>query len=263
MLTGNSDEAWREYGRTEPYYGVLSDERFRQHRLTPESLDEFFRSGELYVQFILKTIQHHFEPRFAPKRVLEFGCGVGRLAIPLARAGEAVVAVDISEDMIKEATRNCASRGISNIEFVRSDDRLSAVHGRFDLAVSYLVFQHLASRRAERISKMIVERLEAGGIGCLHFNYAGPGSRPRRLFHHLRKVVPLLNNFANLAEARDFFTPMMQMNRSNLNRLLALLQDAGCGEVLAHFTDHGGERGVMLFFQKTGEAALEFPNGAY
>ena len=252
MFTGESDKAWKAYGRTEPYYGVLSDERFRKKHLTPRALEEFFRSGEQDLDFFLATIRRHFDPQFTPKRALDFGCGVGRLTIPLARISSEVVAADVSTEMIAEAKRNCERRSISNVEFVQSDDRLSAVTGKFDFILSYIVFQHIPSRRSERILRAILDRLADGGFGCLHFNYTGPGSWARRVFHHARKIVPLLNNFANLMERKPFFAPMMQMNRANLNRVFCRLQKCGCENVIVRFTNHGNELGLILFFKIPG-----------
>jgi 2-polyprenyl-3-methyl-5-hydroxy-6-metoxy-1,4-benzoquinol methylase len=41
-----------------------------------------------------------FGDDFAPRRVLDFGCGVGRVTLPLARRVDAVVAIDIADSML-------------------------------------------------------------------------------------------------------------------------------------------------------------------
>jgi len=49
-LTGrDSDAAWRSLGRNDPFFGVLSDERYHKSRLTDEARDEFFETGVRHV----------------------------------------------------------------------------------------------------------------------------------------------------------------------------------------------------------------------
>src|SRR5262245_54794074 len=57
--------------------------------------------------------------------VLELGCGTGRVAIPLARAGVDLVGVDRSAPMLARAVKRAralAKRG-ANVSFVRGDIR--------------------------------------------------------------------------------------------------------------------------------------------
>lgn len=46
-----------------------------------------------------------FVRRFSPSRVLDAGCGTGRVAIELARQGISVVGVDVDEAMLETARR--------------------------------------------------------------------------------------------------------------------------------------------------------------
>ena len=66
------------------------------------------------------------------KTVCDCGCGVGSLAIPLARMGAIISASDISSAMVDEAARRAAELGIgnSNAMFYASD--LESVSGRYD-----------------------------------------------------------------------------------------------------------------------------------
>lgn len=50
-----------------------------------------------------------FVMRFAPSRVLDAGCGTGRVATELARRGVQVVGVDCNRSMLKEAERRSPS----------------------------------------------------------------------------------------------------------------------------------------------------------
>jgi cyclopropane fatty-acyl-phospholipid synthase-like methyltransferase len=75
-------------------------------------------------------------------RVLEIGCGMGRLVKPLSGRVARVVGVDLSEEMIRRARDYCA--GLGNVELHRTDGRLDSLpEASFDFVFSHIVFQHV------------------------------------------------------------------------------------------------------------------------
>ena len=46
-------------------------------------------------------------------RVLDVGCGYGRIAVPLARAGFDVTGLDIAPNLVRAARREAARRGVA------------------------------------------------------------------------------------------------------------------------------------------------------
>lgn len=68
-------------------------------------------------------------------RVLDLGCGPGRVAIPLSRFGAEVVAVDPNERMLEQGHLLALERSAGNISWMRgrAEDLLSEL-GRFRLA---------------------------------------------------------------------------------------------------------------------------------
>jgi SAM-dependent methyltransferase len=228
----------------------LTDERFRRENLNDEALKEFFESGEKYIDLILDLMHAHLDPAFQPKRALDFGCGVGRLLMPLARICDSVTGVDVSHHMLQEARRNCEVRGIDNVELVGSDDSLSTVSGTFDLIHSYIVFQHIPTERGERLMRNLIHRLQENGIGVLHFTYHWNASRISKFLYRLRRSSKLFHTLMNIREGSSVNNPLMQMNEYNINNLLLILQEAGCHHSYVRFTDHSECLGVVLFFQK-------------
>src|SRR5579859_2751915 len=101
-LRADAYTTWKWYGENDPYYGVLSHPRFRNS----ETRSEFFATGEKYVQSLLSMIRQHLDGGFAFEKVLDFGCGVGRILIPLSKMSSSAVGVDISPGMRKEALKN-------------------------------------------------------------------------------------------------------------------------------------------------------------
>jgi SAM-dependent methyltransferase len=58
---------------------------------------------------------------YSPRRVLDAGCGTGRVALELARRGIDVVGVDIDDSMLRVAHRLAAALDGSAPRFVRAD----------------------------------------------------------------------------------------------------------------------------------------------
>jgi SAM-dependent methyltransferase len=67
---------------------------------------------------------------FAPRSVLDAGCGTGRVAIELARHGIDVVGVDVDASMIAEARRRAPE-----LSWVEADLTTLALERRFDVVV--------------------------------------------------------------------------------------------------------------------------------
>jgi 2-polyprenyl-3-methyl-5-hydroxy-6-metoxy-1,4-benzoquinol methylase len=70
------------------------------------------------------------------KRILEVGCGDGRLTREIAPLASSVVAIEPDPAKIAVARRLAASEGISNVSFrVKSAERLRPNAGPFEVAI--------------------------------------------------------------------------------------------------------------------------------
>lgn len=253
MLDGDTDRNWEEFGRQDPYYGVITHEKYRQVNLTEANKREFFASGETHMATVLHRVRQHLDADFVVKKALYFGCGVGRLLIPLARIAEEVTGVDVSDAMLEESRKNCAAQSVRNVRLLKSDDALSLLGGTYDFIHSFIVFQHIPVQRGERIFARLLTLLEPGGVAVLHFKY-GQDFEYRKLPMFLNKYVPGGRKLLNLSRGRKLSAPRMQMNAYDLNALCALLQQAGITNFFATFENHGGNWGVVLYFQKSAGA---------
>jgi len=247
----NSDQDWERFAKTDPYFAVLTAPEFHGQR-SGEARKRFFESGEDHIDTILSIVRDRLDPSFAPSRALDFGCGVGRLLIPLSRRCKEVTGVDVSPSMLAEARRNCDAAGAGNVRLVAGDDILSAVNGQFDFVHSYIVLQHIPVERGERLVERLAATLAPGGVGMFHVPYSsGRASLPSRMIYWARVNVPGAKAAVNLVRRRPVGTPVMQMNAYSITRLLDLLWDAGCREVHVRFSDHAGARGALLFARKS------------
>ena len=250
MSNGRWADEWERFGQTDPYYGVCNLVQNRGSVLAADASAAFWASGERQVAATASQIEEMSGRVFAPGRVLDFGCGVGRLTIPLAQRATEVVAVDISPSMIKHARGHAAAVGLSNVHFALSDATLSQVEGSFDFVHSFIVFQHIPPSLGYNLFIRLLGKLAPEGFGALHFTYGRRASAFRRAVHAARRESSVVNMFVNLAQGRSARSPMMPMFEYDRRALVRLLEDADCTEPREEFTDHGGHLGVMLLFQK-------------
>lgn len=82
--------------------------------------------------------------------VLEYGCGTGRLTLPLARAGVAVTGIDLSRVMLDRLATKLAGEPPQvrrNVTLRHGDMRTERLRGRFALVLApFNTFQHLYTR---------------------------------------------------------------------------------------------------------------------
>jgi SAM-dependent methyltransferase len=261
----DTDRDWEEFGRTEPYWAVLTDEKYKSDKLTSQSLEDFFRSGEEQISWTFDQIRRHIDPGFDPASALDFGCGVGRLTFPLARRCRSVIGVDISPGMLEKAREHEAQLGLNNVTFARGDDKLSTVKGPFDFINTYVVLQHIPPERGECLIRRFLELLRDRGVGAFHLTYSKnyywhegmhrPPLGVRATFAAFRRELMrrLLHGRSHSNPAKEASRagePIMQMNDYSLNRVFHFLQQGGARRMVVHFTDHGGPYGVLLLFQK-------------
>jgi 2-polyprenyl-3-methyl-5-hydroxy-6-metoxy-1,4-benzoquinol methylase len=249
------EHEWEKFGRRDPYFGVLSEEKFRANQLDAAARAEFFASGERHVDACFETIRRCLAPAFSPRRALDFGCGVGRLVIPLARRCAAVVGADVSASMLAEARRNCDQQGLADVSLVETANGLGSVPGTFDFIHSFIVFQHIPAPKGEQLLAELLDRLEPGGIGALHFTTAQRAPAMQRFVRRLRWSAPVMHELANLLKGRPG-EPLMIMEQYDLGHLWNALQEHGCEHAHLRATDHGGHLGVMIFFERRGLGSL-------
>ena len=99
-------------------------------------------------------------------KVLDLGCGEGRLALPLAEAGFQVVGVDVSEAGIAKLTRIAGERDLE-IEASVEDLNAYEIPGEFDLMISDGVFHNIHREHAERLIASMIARTRPGGYNLV------------------------------------------------------------------------------------------------
>lgn len=250
-----TDRDWKRWGDSDPYFGVLSDEAYRGERLDADARKAFFATGVAHVQSVLSTLRTQFDPEFLPGRSLDFGCGVGRVLLPLARASVVeAVGVDISPAMIDECARNAAEQGVDNVRLVQSDESLSAVDGQFDLVHSHIVLVHIPPDRGMRYLSALAGKVAPGGFIAVQILCACNASWPIRAIVRASYRFPPLNWLRNLLRGRPMRQPAMQLHVYPLARVMSQLADQGFGPALLpldRFPDGSFESVVVIARKQT------------
>jgi 2-polyprenyl-3-methyl-5-hydroxy-6-metoxy-1,4-benzoquinol methylase len=209
--------------------GVLPRRSTERQQFEGEDLERFLQSGaddlsKLAADFLTYT----GGATLAGRTALDYGCGPGRLALPLAAKCEQVYGLDITDEMLGSAQRNARLRGVENVQWLRAE-RLAELHGRYDLVVSMWVFQHIPTHQGERIFEMLVQGLRPGGIGAINLT--------------LRQSHPWRGLARGIA-ALDRMYIYQLMHSYSLNRLGELLVDAGINDWYARW--HARRGGDLL-----------------
>jgi ubiquinone/menaquinone biosynthesis C-methylase UbiE len=101
-------------------------------------------------------------------RVLDVGCGTGRLTLPLAEltgpSGE-VVGLDVQSRMLEMLKRRAARRGLANVKTIHaSAGRANLDPSSFDRALVVSVLGEIPARERDAAVEEIAAALEPGGL---------------------------------------------------------------------------------------------------
>jgi 2-polyprenyl-3-methyl-5-hydroxy-6-metoxy-1,4-benzoquinol methylase len=232
-----TDKAWELWGRLDPYYGVVTDDKFKRANLNGNR-EEFFASGEEYVRDLIAKMRNSFgTPPF--RRALDFGCGVGRLTIPLANRFSEVVGVDVSESMIAEAQLNCSQFNVSNISFVKSDDKLSGLSGSFDFINSYVVLQHISRPRGMKFIERLLGMLSVGAVAMLHVSLERRLSPKGAAKYFAKHHLPGARLVFNILRGERLARPSMKMSEYSLVNVIELFGKCGIPDVIVTLENYG------------------------
>jgi ubiquinone/menaquinone biosynthesis C-methylase UbiE len=123
----------------------------------PMDREEFFRTGEKSVTELIAIMALVGAKREGT--ILDFGCGIGRVAKALIPVFKRVVGVDISQDMIDKAMAN-----VPMAWFKRADDLSSFKDGEFDVVWSQFVLQHCPQEVQFNTIKEFLRITKPGGL---------------------------------------------------------------------------------------------------
>jgi SAM-dependent methyltransferase len=159
---------WEALARAEPYFAVLANGSDGDVAANRVATAEFFATGEADVAGLLQAVASLLGRKVVMTSALDFGCGTGRLTIPLATRAERVVACDIAPTMLAHARRNAEAAGLQNVTFLLAEEALDLPAGSFDFIASLLVLQYVPPAAGYALIRSLTRLLAPGGIAALH-----------------------------------------------------------------------------------------------
>lgn len=130
--------------------------------------DEFYRDPALYdaeYRRLTEDIEHYTTLARDAGRVLELGCGTGRLTLPMARTGASVVALDLSRAMLGRLTERLDGEDDVDVTVLHGDFRQLNVDGAFPLiTLPFNAIHHLFDAdEVQTLFASVQAHLESGG----------------------------------------------------------------------------------------------------
>jgi SAM-dependent methyltransferase len=238
----DTDRDWSLIAQTSPYYGVLTNPQYLNP--TAEALKEFFQSGQADIDYYFQKIQQVFG-EFKPNSALDFGCGVGRLVIPLARLAGRAVGVDIAEGMRNLATQHSLEAGVS----VTVTESIPA-NEKFDWVNSQIVLQHIPPRRGYGIIRDLWASVAKGGLLVLQLTMYKESTHLDELARDIRLLNYDGECVINYTDYESNEQGGMSMYDYDLSRVFsAIPMNNGC-PVYMEKTCHGVCHGMIIYIQK-------------
>jgi len=152
-------------------------------------------------------------------RILELGCGEGRLSIELAARGMQVTGIDLSEERIKRANANALSaRGALRPTFVTGDlNTIDLPANSFDCVVAHDSLHHIL--HLTRLCSEVKKTLKPGG-SFLVMDYIGMGTVRKLLAGVLYGILPTYQPYRKKWKLRSRLGAFLATEKQKRNDLL-------------------------------------------
>jgi len=162
-LLAHLADYWETMGETAPHWSVVTDDRFLPEHMA-ENRALFYASGAHELRLIEGTLARIGRTLGEFRHGVEYGCGVGRLAVHLAPLLPHYTGCDISAPHLRLAREAMAEVGQRrpDLRRVTAEDLMPATG--FDLWFSCIVLQHNPPPLILAALDLAFARLEPGGV---------------------------------------------------------------------------------------------------
>jgi SAM-dependent methyltransferase len=162
QLTKRIAEEWFALGATKPHFSVLTDPSFLPDKLGVAEA-RFWTTGEGALRKISAMLSRHDFGDSKAKIAADYGCGIGRVTVPLSTIFREIHAYDISEPHLRMAMDHAESAGAKNITFHQVRNVLEGLQP-CDFFYSRIVFQHNPPPIIRELVRNALRCLRPGGL---------------------------------------------------------------------------------------------------
>ena len=165
LLLDRVRQSWTHLGEVRPFHSVLSQERFLPKNIR-SSEEEFWLTGEREAVMIDALLAAQGVRDLDSKTAVEYGCGLGRVTLPLAERFASVHGYDISPTHLAGARARAQSLGTTNIGFHLGADDFFTDLEKCDFFYSNIVFQHNPPPIAMELIRLALKSLKPSGLAA-------------------------------------------------------------------------------------------------
>lgn len=205
-----------------------------QRRVWGRRVRSWHHHGVVVVQPVVDEVLR-LTPAGPGLDVVDIGCGTGSLALPLARVGASVVAVDVSPPMIEMLQVQARAEGLRIEGLAHPAEQLAFPEASLDAVVSNYALHHLRDQDKARLVNAAARWLRPGGhlvIGDMMFG-RGATADDRRII--AAKVAGLVRKgpggLWRVAKNTVRFLLRVQERPLRAERWAQLLADAGLADI--------------------------------
>lgn len=163
-LYARIEATWAAFGKEDPHWSVITGEQYRKGFLAQE-MENFLEMGRENVDRVACALSRQGLDLADVSRVIDFGCGVGRVSAAFAARGCKVTGVDISASHLQEARAHFEKAQLAGAEFtllstLADIEKLPQV----DLVYSLIVLQHNPPPLIATLLRALLRRVRNGGL---------------------------------------------------------------------------------------------------
>lgn len=154
---------WTRAGQAAPHWSVLTEDRFLPQNIAA-NLEAFYAAGAWDAQVLDATLARIGRRAEQFRHCVDYGCGVGRVTLQLARRFAQVTGLDISAPHLHLATETFRRTGFAHVTLTPvTPGRLMPVES-CDFWYSRLVLQHCPPPVTMNILRHAFRALTTGGV---------------------------------------------------------------------------------------------------
>jgi len=221
---------WDRLGQKAPYWSVLKG-CTKTHTPSDADIQAFYRSGANEFEIIAGFFRH--AGRTLPSGTcVDWGCGLGRVTVHLAKHFQRVIGVDISAahlEMAQQYVDGLDQETRDRIEFYDlAQAAPTHLHGQVDLVYSILTLQHMPPPLMSEALTTFAHLLKKGGYAFFQIPTHGEKYDYRKFNHYQ--------------------TSDIEMHALAESKVHAIFSDHNCNVIATFETDRAGPGFLSHYF---------------
>lgn len=211
---------WDKFAEIDPLWSILS---WNDKRNNQWESDDFFHTGKIEINELIKEIKS-LDLKLNYIKAVDFGCGVGRLTLPLAKYFNTVFGVDVSSKMINLANRY---KNTNKSHYILNQENNLKIFNdnSIDFVYSNITLQHMKPKYTKKYIKEFIRITKPDGLIVFQLasdpkeNTAGVITILKR---KIKKIIPygILDFYRRRKENKEIIMDMYGIKKDCINKIV-------------------------------------------